>query len=128
MGDIKNKLATRAALSRRTTEFRAIRASSLFLVRWVVRMYETFWKRKNRYALSGMISHLGPVDQTRLQNPHVNVTDMYCHLNYFPLCGFVLVSICFGDKLNVSIRSNPKQRTDEKTINDLKENIRQYVG
>lgn len=128
LGDIKNKLATRAALSRRTTEFRAIRASSLFLLRWVVRMYETFWNRKNRYALSGMISHLGPVDQTRLQNPHVNVTDMYCHLNYFPLCGFVLVSICFGDKLNVSIRSNPKQRVDEKTINDLKENIRQYVA
>ncbi len=127
MGDIKNKLATRAALSRRTTQFHAIKWSFLFLVRLFVKIYEFFWSKKNRFAMSGMISHLGRVDESRLQNPHFQVTDMSCQLNYFPLCAFVLVSIGFGEKLNVSIRCNPK-RTDAKTLNDLQESIRQNVA
>ena len=77
--------------------------------------------------MSGMISHLGRVDEARLKNPHFEVTDMSCQLNYFPLCGFVLVALCFREKLNVSIRCNPK-RTDEQTMNDLQDNIRQYVS
>ena len=127
LSDIKHKLATRAALSRHTTQFRLINNTSLAAIRFFVRMYENLWSKKNRYAISGMISHLGPVDESRLLNPHCRVTDVSCQLNYFPLCGFILVSICFGDKLNVSIRCNPK-RTDAKTLHELHNNIRRCVA
>lgn len=97
-----------------------------FINRLLMKQYLHYLKRKKGFLWCGLVSYLGEVDLSRLENPFFEVMDMLFQIESLPVFGFTTVSLAFGDNLNISLSCDPN-RIDRRTQCKLIENIKTCV-
>ncbi len=116
---IKEKVENRTPLSRRTADFCGYRRILPFLRRQILRLYTGVLNKSKRYALSGLVSSVGMLDKTRLQNTYFSVLDAAVTLSPIPNAAFTAVALRFGDKVHITVSGNGSKMGKDKLVNTV---------